>query len=244
MKADLDGPADTSLMGIVHDAMRRDLARTRYALTTAPHPEEDRRRAIAGHLDWLMNFLHNHHTGEDAGLYPAVRAANPAAGQLLDAMDAEHQAIDPGMAGVRSAARRWGGSGSDTDRTALVQALDALGTVLLPHLEREESEAMPVVSASITHRQWQALDQQHNIKGKSMPQLAEEGHFLIDGLDERRRQIVLHLVPAAPRWIMLYGFGPGYRRRAAARWGKSPAAAGSGAQPPTQSPPTSRRLQR
>ena len=224
MKPDLDGPADTSMMGIVHDAMRRDLTRTRDALTAAPYPQEDRRRAIAGHLDWLMNFLHDHHTGEDAGLYPAVRAANPAAAPLLDAMNAEHQAIDPGMAALRTTAERWGRTGSDSDRTALVDALDALAAVLLPHLEREESEAMPVVSGSITHRRWQQLDQEHNIKGKSMPQLAEEGHFLLDGLDERRRQIVLHLVPAAPRWIMLYGFGPGYRRRAAARWGNSTAA--------------------
>jgi hypothetical protein len=233
MKPDLDGPADTSMMGIVHDAVRRDLTRTRDALTTAPYPEGVRRRAIAGHVDWLMNFLHDHHTGEDAGLYPAVRAANPGAGQLLDAMDAEHQAIDPGMTHVRAAAGQWGRSGADIDRLALVDALDALSAVLLPHLEREESEAMPVVSASITHRQWQQLDQEHNIKGKSIPQLAEEGHFLVDGLDERRRQIVLHLVPAAPRWIMLYGFGPGYRRRAAARWGESRAASRSGAQPTT-----------
>ncbi len=29
MKKDMDGPADTRMMGIVHDALRRDLARAR-----------------------------------------------------------------------------------------------------------------------------------------------------------------------------------------------------------------------
>ena len=75
MKQHLDRPADTRMMGIVHDALRRDLIRTRDALTTAPYPEGDRRRAVAGHVDWLMNFLHDHHSAEDAGLYPAVRAS-------------------------------------------------------------------------------------------------------------------------------------------------------------------------
>ena len=39
MKADGGAPADTRTMGIVHSALRRDLERTRVALTTAPYPE-------------------------------------------------------------------------------------------------------------------------------------------------------------------------------------------------------------
>jgi hypothetical protein len=77
---------------------------------------------------------------------------------------------------------------------------------------------MPVVSATITHRRWHAWDQEHNIKPKSLPQLAEEGLWLMDGLDPVRRAVVEAEVPWVPRMIVLYGFGPSYRRRAAARW--------------------------
>ena len=108
--------------------------------------------------------------------------------------------------------------GTDADQTALLDALVSLEAVLLPHLDREETEAMPVVSATITHRQWHAWDQEHNIKPKSLPQLAEEGLWLMDGLDPVRRAVVEAEVPWVPRMIVLYGFGPGYRRRAAARW--------------------------
>src|SRR4051812_38138353 len=104
MKKDLEGPADTRMMGIVHDALRRDLARLRTALGTSPPPDGERRRALAAHVGWLMDFLHDHHAGEDAGLYPMVRAADPAAAELLNAMDAEHRAVDPCMARLRSAA--------------------------------------------------------------------------------------------------------------------------------------------
>jgi hypothetical protein len=36
MRHDPNGPADTSMMGIVHSALRRDLLRSRDALSTAP----------------------------------------------------------------------------------------------------------------------------------------------------------------------------------------------------------------
>ena len=68
MKKDMDGPADTRMMGIVHDALRRDLARARAALAGPVAPEQ--RRALAAHVGWMMDFLHEHHRGEDAGLYP------------------------------------------------------------------------------------------------------------------------------------------------------------------------------
>jgi hypothetical protein len=219
MKYDMNGPADTAMMGVVHDALRRDLHRTREALAAGPTP--DRRRPLAEHLGWMMRFLHAHYSGEDEGLYPMVRVANPGAAALLDAMDTDHRAIHPAMDTVAAAAPHWGRTGSDEDRAALLAALDALTDTLLPHLDREEAEAMPLVSATLTHRQWHDWDQTHNIAPKPLPMLAEEGNWLLDGLDEGRRRIVLHEVPLIPRLIVLYVFGPRYRRRAAARWGAS-----------------------
>lgn len=219
MKQDPDGPADTRMMGIVHDALRRDLTRLRGALTQAPCPTGDRKRALVEHIEWLMAFLHEHHAGEDNGLYPMVRAKNPAAGALLDSMDDDHKHIDPAMAQFLDASRVWQRSDDDDVRVKLIGALDALEEVLLPHLEREERDMMPVVSETISHAEWQRWDQQTNVKSKAMPKLAEEGNWLLDGLTGERREVLLHQVPPIPRYIVMYGFGPGYRRRAARRWG-------------------------
>lgn len=224
MRHDMDGPADTAMMGIVHEALRRDLRRSRSALLTAPFPDGARRDALVAHLGWMMGFLHEHHDGEDAGLYPMVRAADPTAGPLLDAMDADHRIVEPAMDEVAAAAAVWGRTGADGDRISLVDALDHLSAALLPHLEREEHEVMPVVSAALTHRQWHDWDHERHIVGKPLPVLAEEGNWLIDELDPVRRRVTLHEVPLIPRLIVLYVFGPGYRRRAAARW-TAPAAA-------------------
>lgn len=86
MPDDAQGPADTTMMRIVHAALRRDLERARVALTRVPSPDDRQRRAIAGHLDWLMEFLEEHHRSEDLGLYPVVRERRPGAAPLLDDM--------------------------------------------------------------------------------------------------------------------------------------------------------------
>ena len=76
-------PADTRMMGIVHAAFRRDLARVRLVLTAMPVPQGGRRRAVADQVLPLMQVLHAHHTAEDSGLWPLVRQRNPAGKQLL-----------------------------------------------------------------------------------------------------------------------------------------------------------------
>jgi Hemerythrin HHE cation binding domain len=214
----VEGPADTRMMGIVHGALRRDLLRTRAALTTPPYPQGRRRRALGEHVVWMMEFLHGHHTGEDEGLWPLVRARNPAAGALLDSLEAEHRRISPAAAALTSAGQRYAQTTAAQPRTELITALDGLAAVLFPHLDWEVEEAMPVVSASITHAEWQAVEQEYYVKPKSLAQLGMEGHWLLDGIDAEGYQVVVHTVPAVPRFILLHGFARAYRRRAQARW--------------------------
>ena len=77
---------------------------------------------------------------------------------------------------------------------------------------------MPVVSASITNREWDAVEQEYNIKPKTTRQLAMEGHWLLEGIDAEGYDVVVHKVPAPLRFLLLHGFGRAYRRRADARW--------------------------
>jgi len=212
------------MMGVVHDALRRDLERTRHVLTAAQAPDHRRRVAVAEHLNWMMNFLRAHHRGEDDGLWPLVRERNPDAVALLMQMDADHQQVTPAIDAVESAAMSYRESAHEGARLTLTRALESLDSVLLPHLRREEDEAMPVVSASISEHDWQTWDQATNIKNKSPSQLGEEGHWLLDALDPVRRDLVTHLVPAIPRFVLVHAFGRRYRRHAAIRWGTGQAA--------------------
>ena len=217
-------PADTRLMGIVHSALRRDLERTRSAVTAGPPPAGRRRRAIGRHVLWLMDFLHHHHTGEDEGLWPLVLRRAPEAAPLLDSLEADHARIAPAVDSLVAAALEYADTDADDARAALVTALDGLADVLYPHLDREVDEGMPVVSAAITEREWREWDEGYNLKGKSPLELGLEGHFLLDGLDPEGRDLVVHLVPPVPRFLLVHGFGWLYRRQARLRW-QAPAGA-------------------
>ena len=212
-------PADTTMMGVVHDALRRDLARTETALAGTPPPDDARRAALAEHVQWMMTFLHHHHRTEDEGLWPLVRSRNPDGAALLDNMQAQHAAVLGAMHQVEAAAARY--ASDDGARGQLQDALSQLCAVLLPHLRQEEDQAMPLVSASITDADWRRWDQSNNVKGKSLRQLGEEGHWLMDGLDADRYDHLVHLVPAPVRMVLLKGFARRYRVAARRRWGSA-----------------------
>jgi hemerythrin-like domain-containing protein len=222
-------PADTRMMGVVHDALRRDLARAVDALSTTAAPDDGQRAAIAGHIEWLMHFLHLHHHGEDAGLWPLVRECDPRGAQLLDAMAADHARVAPLADACEDAARDYGARSTDDARVGLRDALQRLAETLLPHLEREEREVMPIVSLAITDGEWRSIDHQYFVAPKSFTELGFEGHWLLDGLDAERSRVVVHQVPALPRVILVHGFARRYRRHALACWGPG----SYGPQPPS-----------
>ncbi|MDQ3056107.1 MAG: hemerythrin domain-containing protein [Actinomycetota bacterium] len=219
MRTDSDRPADTRMMGIVHDALRRDLQRTTAALSSDPPPADQQRMAIAAHVGWLMDFLHGHHTGEDQGLWPLVRAHNPAAGDMLGQMDAEHARIGPEIERVQEAAAVYRADACGTALQGLAAGIESLRSVLDPHLRREEDEMMPIVSSSITHGQWEAYENDNHVKTKSKKELGREGHWLIDSLDQERYDVVVRTVPALPRFVLLHAMAKPYRRECATRWG-------------------------
>jgi hemerythrin-like domain-containing protein len=211
-------PADTRMMGIVHRALRRDLARAELALTAEDGPADRQRVAIAEHLTWMVGFIRAHHASEDHGLYPVVRERRPDAAPLLDRMDRDHQAIDPALAAVEVASAAYGSSADDSARRDLVAALRRLHDVLTPHLRVEEDEMMPIVAATITDDEWRAIEHEHNLAGTSFRQLGLEGHWLIDGVTAEDRATV----PALPRAFLLVGLARSYRRRQERCWRPRP----------------------
>ncbi len=225
MKVDDGAPADTSMMTIVHNALRRDLARARDRLAAPELVPAAQRAALGEHLGWLMDFLHRHHESEDEGLYRLVRER--AAGSaddlaVFDRMASAHEAIAGAMVGVEAAGAALAVDPTADAALAAVDALDALSALLLPHLREEEDEAMPIVSRLITAGEWRASEREHNLDGKTKAQLGFEGHWLIDGVDATDRTTVLALVPPVPRFVLLHGFARRYRRHAERCWGAGP----------------------
>ena len=224
---------DTRMMAIAHSALRRDLARAADALSRQPAPGDAQRVAIAGHLQAMMAFLLVHHHGEDAWLWPTVRRLNPTASDVIDAMEADHEAIAPKMTSVTAAASAYAESAAG--RESLAGALLDLRGTLEPHLRREEDEVMPIVASTLTQAQWDAWEQEYYIKPKSNKDLGLEGHWLIDGGNREVYDHVVGKVNPALRFVLLRGFGPRYRSACATRWGADvPVGPNLGAAPGTE----------
>lgn len=215
-------PADTTMMRIVHDALRRDLARTQTVLADPGAIGTNQRRAVGHHVGWMMRFLHAHHASEDQGLYPLVRTRTVDGNDraVLDRMGRSHDEIARLIIEVTAAAEALAGAGTEAAAGRTLAAVDALSGALLPHLREEEDEAMPIVSRSITAAEWAAIEKQHNLDPKSRAELGFEGHWLIDGADATDRATVVGLVPPVPRFLLLHGYARRYRRHATACWGQ------------------------
>jgi iron-sulfur cluster repair protein YtfE (RIC family) len=123
---------DMTMMYTMHAALRRDL--DRIARVTA-RPNDDPRHILRTAAGWQMftSYLTIHHTAEDDLLWPPMRAAladDSDGGALLDAMEAEHAAIDPLLAAIDAAL-----ADRESGPHRLGELTDALAVALRRHLD-------------------------------------------------------------------------------------------------------------
>jgi hemerythrin-like domain-containing protein len=205
---------------VFHTALRRDLKRSIDALTDATHTTPVRRAALAHHVDLVLDLLHNHHTGEDTGLWPLARRRAPDLGAQLDAMEAEHAAVAGAIISTRATARQYAAS-TDTPAAGrrLRQALVELSDLLLPHLDHEETEVMPRVMRALTQRDWSVLSR-GEIRNWGSFALAGTGLvWMADGLNQTERAMFNKQVSPLFQWLVDKRYGPAYRRRTALAFG-------------------------
>jgi Hemerythrin HHE cation binding domain len=90
-------------------------------------------------------FVHSHHGAEDVLLLPALRAADPSLGPVVDRLEADHTRVSDLLDAVEAAAREL----TDTDRSDarqhVIDGLQDLHVHLLDHLDCEEQNAGPTI---------------------------------------------------------------------------------------------------
>jgi iron-sulfur cluster repair protein YtfE (RIC family) len=145
------GAADLTIMLAAHDAFRRDLTRLARAAATADLSDPARRQSVAAGWELLKRELHLHHTAEDEIIWPVLRPRlvhSQSALSVLEAMEEEHDLIDPLLAAVDTA------FSAAPDR--LADVIDALATTLTGHLAHEERDGLPLIGVALTAAEWRA----------------------------------------------------------------------------------------
>ena len=158
-----EGPVDLTLMYVMHHGFRRDLAAFADRVPAVAVDDAATWRALARRWDGFAHVLHNHHSGEDAGLWPLllqrVDAAGDAGGRVtLEAMAAEHAGIDPLLEACARGFARMAQGGTADDRAALAVRTAAAREALGRHLAHEETEAMVLLQRHLTQEDWEDVD--------------------------------------------------------------------------------------
>lgn len=153
--------------------------------------------------------LHMHHTSEDTCVWPALRtrfATSESALSVLDAMEEEHQRIDPMLAAVDDAfaRRRSDVPGADdwpgVDR--LADVVDVLTTALTGHLAHEERDGLPLIGAGLTNAQWRGVGRQM-VRLNGLSAGSEMFAWMLSGVSPESVKQVLGQLPAPLR--VIYG---------------------------------------
>jgi hypothetical protein len=153
-----------------HRALRRDLESLVRAASSADLANPVTRRSVGSGWDVFKRQLHIHHAAEDDLIWPALRerlSGSENALSVLDAMEQEHQQVDPLLAAVDSAfASAAGGADGDPANGGgrLGEVIDPLVSMLTGHLAHEERDALPLIGTALTGAEWRAVGRKIAIK--------------------------------------------------------------------------------
>ncbi|WP_147332080.1 hemerythrin domain-containing protein [Geodermatophilus marinus] len=193
--ATADGPTDLSVMYVLHHAFRRDLDRFVTAARSTPVDAAATWAALATRWRRFAAQLHHHHRVEDRTLWPPLLAAVDAAGApgdraTLEAMQAEHEVIDPLLDGCARAFSAMVERPGAAARDALVERLAEARASLGRHLAHEETDALPLLQRHLSPDAWA---RSNRVAKRTLG--PRELLFLVpwaaDGLDRPTREHVL-----------------------------------------------------
>ncbi len=154
-----EGPHDLTGMYVMHHALRRDLDRFVAVVPATPADDLEVWRALHRRWSSFARVLHHHHSIEDEAIWPPLLdgvAADDRA--VLEAMEAEHETIDPQLAACTAGFAAVAAGAGEQARRDLAERVSATRASLLRHLEHEETEALPLVQAHLSVEQWAASE--------------------------------------------------------------------------------------
>ena len=129
---------------VIHAAVRRDLTRLESALDAAPDGDRARARQLATAYANLHRELKHHHEGEDNNVFPFLARVEGAT-ELVQVMEAEHQAMSDALAEAGTAMTAYASTGSASDAHAARDTLLRAHEVVERHLHHEETELEPLM---------------------------------------------------------------------------------------------------
>jgi hemerythrin-like domain-containing protein len=156
-----EGPIDMQTMYLMHHAFRRDLDLFADAVRGTPVADRDTWRLLAGRWELFAEVLHKHHTAEDDLIWPVVVGlGEPGDVAVLEAMEAEHEEIDPLLESCGAGFHRLARHADEDARAALAVRVCAARESLRRHLAHEETDAIAIIQRVVSAERWAAIEKE------------------------------------------------------------------------------------
>jgi Hemerythrin HHE cation binding domain len=217
------GDADLTIMLAAHDAFRRDLARLARAAASADLSDPARRQSVAAGWELFKRELHIHHTAEDELIWPALRPRlvhSEHAQSVLDAMEEEHERIDPLLAAVDAAFTQRDGTPAAAPTSVaddwpgadrLADVIDVLASTLTSHLGHEERDGLPLIGIALTAPEWRGVGRKIARQG-GLASGAEMFAWILDGADRQHTSATLSQLPPPVRLLYRAVWKPRFQK--------------------------------
>lgn len=217
-----EGPADMTMMYVLHHAFRRDVAEFRGAAART-QVGDAAWAALRRRWELFTSELHAHHTKEDEILWPlladrARAAADAEALRILGEMEAEHGVLDPLLRSCDAGFTALATRGDHDLHDDLLADLAELETVLDHHLAHEESAAVPILQRYVAGEEWAVIERE---RFRGRPSVAHARRFLpwvFKGLDTEAASRVLAIGGPGMR-LLLASSRRSFSRQEAALFG-------------------------
>ena len=149
-------PIDTSDMIAIHGVFRDAFGPAQERIARV---DDDPAQAalISTYYANILALLQVHHEGEDKLLWPKLTARRPEAAELFASMQAQHAQVHEAIEMAVVALDGWTTDRNAATTQAFVTALATVNEQVIPHLDQEERDILPIVAEVITGPEWGEL---------------------------------------------------------------------------------------
>jgi hypothetical protein len=153
------GGIDVSDMYAVHQVFRDAFGSGATLVGSAGEEDVERQILVGDYYSDVLALLAVHHEGEDELVWPKLRERAPEHTALIDEMEGMHHAIHADIDRASESLGAWSAQPDSTTAAQLTATLEAVNASLIPHLDREEREILPIAAATMTQEEWGQLPQ-------------------------------------------------------------------------------------
>jgi hypothetical protein len=208
--------AEMSMNRVIHGAFRRDLNRFDSALATLAAGDSRRAGQLGVAWDNFYKQLTVHHHSEHRIAWPALRKAGVSE-ELITQLDAEHDKMAKALDAANEAMRTVRRTPTAEDIKNAREAIGALRTAAVEHLDHEEAELEPFLLENENNPIIKSMGREMGREFKP-PEAGVFFAWVQDGATSDENDALRRTVPGPVIMIMGRVFGGKYRRTIAPVW--------------------------